>query len=108
MLRMAQELFDGEALKLKFTGRCLSLVMVSNRRKSALEPGRSCGRFCDVAPEPGKWWAGLSPQEKTAARELANQIDDLLRHRDETLVILNTGGWVIGGRLRAEECGVDG
>ena len=103
MIRMAQGLFDGEALQLKFTGGCLSLVMASTRRRSALEPGRTGGSVCDVAPEPEKWWAGLSPQEKRATRELANQLDDLVRHRDETLVILNTGGWVVGGRLSNAE-----
>ena len=103
MIRLAKDLFDGEVLKVKFTGGCLSLVVVSNRRRSMLEPGRTGGRFCDVAPEPEKWWAGLSGKQQILIRELAKQIDDLVQHRDETLELVITGnGFEAVQALRAK------
>ena len=85
---IAEDLLDGEVLKLTFSGYGFSPVLVS-RRDPATQPGRMAGKV-----PPGQsdveWWATISPEERTLTRKLAKLMKELQSDCDKAVEMTNT------------------
>jgi hypothetical protein len=85
---IAEDLLDGEVLKLTFTGQGFAAALVSER-DPATQPGRTAGKVTPGQSDE-EWWATISPTERTLTRELAKLMKELQSDRDKTLEITNT------------------
>ena len=85
---MAEDLLDGEVLKLSFNGQSFTPVLFS-KREPATQPGRAAGK---TTPDQNddEWWAVISSLERTLTRELAKLIKELQHDCDKALEMTNT------------------
>ncbi|HEV2210649.1 MAG TPA: hypothetical protein VG167_17885 [Verrucomicrobiae bacterium] len=90
VLGLAEDLLENEVIRLTFSGRNYSSVLVSGRTV-AVPLGRGRGLRGGPLSEVDEWWEELSLEDRGFVRALAGIIVGLEQHPDECLEIKNTG-----------------
>jgi hypothetical protein len=89
LMRCADELLDGEVLKVSCDGS--SSVPELKGRRGRGRPSEAVGGT-PLAVEADEWWTRLSAEFRKFVRAINGFVLQLARHRDECLEIINTGG----------------
>ena len=90
VLGLAEDLLENEVLRLTFSGRNYSSVLVS-RCTAAVQLGRGRGLRGRPLSEADEWWENLNLDDRGFVQALAEIIVGLEHHPEECLEIKNTG-----------------
>lgn len=90
LLELAEELLDGQVLRLSFNGRSYCPELYAEHRPR-LDRSRMHERFGPMEDDPDNWWAGLSAEKRQFVLELVKLMRQVELHRNEYLEMRNTG-----------------